>query len=234
MEITTNALIFTKQSNGYLSIEASKSGQDRADKIWLTQDEVAMLAQCLRGETTFYPFMDDNIHLLQATPRGFVFLHDDGGKCVRHAHALPGREVALYLDAILEAMSCAETTITVSSETLDAWRAQYGPVIQVLHDHGEGRPDVYAIWNETSDAYPALVSEHLETLQSIARNYSDGDLVVITLHLDAPASDDGRPAAFTFLIRKMKTDTVVLHGGIIPHLVTLPDGTTAYQYSMYT
>ena len=231
MIVNVKKLALERGGNDCLHVKyrVAEEGYEKRDRYGfiLGEAEVRHAITCLRGEAEFYPFYDDGIHKAQFTPRGWRHLSNDEGdmKYKEWGATFPGEVLARVLEQLYEPDAVARLR-TFTYDELEGIAKKYAPQIDWQYQDREDA-SVEVAFRRGAEQWPE-VARARESLEQIASNYSDGDVVTINLSFDAFDKGDNPAHSYYFDIRKKERR--VMNGGIIAHL----DDKGVPHYAMHT
>ena len=191
-------------------------------------EHISLFAAYLAGETSptyCMAFTDLSQLITDVGPRGFTVVQlsssiPPGTKASADIYRfiLPGYELAYTIREMLESRLYKSLPITSDLDelTFSLWANRWGPRVKLkFSDYGE-RETLMDRYRRCVKKHPEL-KKHIQSLMGIAANYSDGDLVTVTIH------NDSIPDSFAFGIHNALGEKII-NGGIIWH-----EDTNRYQ-----
>lgn len=205
------------ENNVRLAIMSKSNGYDEYPTFFVfSHAEYELMLACSKGKSKVYPYFDDGLYLIKITPLCIKVVYTNENKNSNtHYFYFPTLPVIGQMEYLFNGEN---DTIEFDKFTVDNWREHYAPKYQYNDILRYGSND-----NPLESARVAC-PDMLERLEQIAKNYSDGNMITISLSFDGYNPSHNRPDDFYFDIRDDKNRRI-MNGGIIWH---------GESYSMHT
>lgn len=199
--------------------------------FYLTRAEVSHILKILRNEAEFNPYFADGTHLMQFYRTGIREQYISGSSSETFWMEFPVTELMDDLVAILALSTTARVTYTYDYDVCRAWRDKYSPRYTwnfIDYSYLENYPAMWTkLQEDKADTRAVNLVRCLESLENIAKNYSDGETVVINLSFDGRPTK-GEPANYYFSINDADGKRI-MNGGIVAHRVE-----NGWEYATHT
>lgn len=196
-----------------MTIQDSLIGQVKLPAFYMREGEYKLLIECARGNSAYYPYIDDISYLLKIGPDSARIIDLNqystpiknqwgskvSGEYRQYFVEFPFQEIVTWLIVILQ--DSEFTTFELSQSTIERLTMIYAPRVSIE-------------WGESCNPVEdTTFTDCLASLERIAKNNSSGELVTVNIYADG--QHDGYPCYYWDMRRE--DNSRILNGGIVYH-----------------